>query len=54
MLGLPPNLLGSYLYGTQTHGQPIVGNIVILKLGRYVGEPGVVHWVSDKERKPTS
>ena len=42
LLGLPLDLLGSYLYGTQTHGQPIVGDIVILKLGYHAGEPDVV------------
>ena len=28
--GLPQNATGSLLYGTQMHGHPIVGNIVIL------------------------
>ena len=30
---LPMNIFGSYLYGTDTHGSPIVGNIVLLKEG---------------------
>lgn len=30
---LPMNALGSYLYGTDTHGNPIVGDIVLLKEG---------------------
>lgn len=30
---LPMNVLGSYLYGTDTHGSPIAGNIVLLKEG---------------------
>jgi len=31
--GLPANLTGCLLYGTPTHGSPIVGNIVIMKEG---------------------
>ena len=31
--GLPLNVAGSILYGTPTHGSPIVGNIVIMKEG---------------------
>lgn len=30
---LPMNVLGSYLYGTDTHGSPIAGDIVLLKEG---------------------
>ena len=30
---LPMNVFGSYLYGTDTHGSPIAGNIVLLKEG---------------------
>ena len=30
---LPMNVLGSYLYGTDTHGSPIAGNIVLLREG---------------------
>ena len=30
---LPMNVLGSYLYGMDTHGSPIAGNIVLLKEG---------------------
>lgn len=33
LLGLPLNLLGSILYESFRHGNPIVGNIVILKEG---------------------
>lgn len=33
LLGLPLNLFGSILYGTARHGNPIVGDIVILKEG---------------------
>ena len=28
--GLEPNLVGSYLYGTDEHGHPIVGNILLI------------------------
>lgn len=40
--GLPMNTIGSILYGTQIHGQPIVGNIVIMKEGWVNGEPDIV------------
>lgn len=30
---LPMNLIGSLWYGTQHHGHPIVGNIVVMKEG---------------------
>lgn len=42
LLKLPMNMLGSILYGTKVHGQPIVGNIVLVKDGYYDGEPDVV------------
>lgn len=42
LLKLPMNMLGSILYGTKVHGQPIVGNIVIVKDGYYDGEADVV------------
>ena len=29
--GLPINSVGCYLYGTDTHGHPICGNIIIMK-----------------------
>lgn len=38
LLGLPLNPLGSVLYETFLHGNPIVGNIVILKEGFVEGE----------------
>ena len=31
LLELPINLIGSYLYGSAFHGNPIVGNIIIMK-----------------------
>lgn len=36
------NLTGSLLYGFQIHGQPIIGNIVIMKEGYTNGEPDIV------------
>jgi hypothetical protein len=45
---LPHNLYGSYLYGTEVHGNPIVGDIVILKEGFVNGEPDLVG-LSDEE-----
>lgn len=42
LLGLPVNRLGSFLYGTHWHGQPIVGNVLIVKDGHWNGEPNVI------------
>ena len=42
LLQLPMNLIGSALYGTGSHGNPIVGNIVLLKDGYRDGEPDIV------------
>lgn len=36
------NLVGSYLYETDKHGQPIVGTIVLMKDGYRDGEPDIV------------
>lgn len=36
--GLPLNPMGSCLYGTRLHGQPIVGTIVLVKDGYVNGE----------------
>lgn len=33
ILGLPINVFGSFLYGTDTHGWPIAGNAVLMKEG---------------------
>lgn len=35
---LPLNVFGSILYGTHTHGNPIVGNIVIMREGMVNGD----------------
>lgn len=48
LLGLPMNRLGSELYGTPRHGQPIVGDVVFLKDGYDGGEPDVVGMTEDE------
>lgn len=45
---LPLNLYGSYLYCTEAHGNPIVGDIVVLKEGFVDGEPDLAG-LSDEE-----
>lgn len=40
--GLSRNLVGSFLYGTDLHGEPVVGNIVIMKDGYRNGEHDIV------------
>lgn len=46
---LAPNKAGSLMYGTQFHGHPIVGDILIIKKGlNYDGEPDYVP-LSEKE-----
>jgi hypothetical protein len=42
LLDLEVNALGCVLYGTLAHGHPIVGDIVIMKLGIVNGEPDLV------------
>lgn len=42
LLDLPLNYVGSYFYGTDQHGEQIVGNIVIMKDGYRGGEPDIV------------
>ena len=42
LLDLPLNYVGSYFYGTDQHGEPIVRNIVIMKDGYRGGEPDIV------------
>lgn len=51
LLGLPVNQLGSKLYGTPLHGQPIVGDVVFLKDGYDGGEPDVVGMTEDEARR---
>ena len=40
--GLSQNALGSFLYGTPIHGEPIVGNIIILQEGFVNGERDII------------
>ena len=42
LLGLALNSIASILYGVMQHGQPIVGNVVIMKEGIVDGEPDIV------------
>ena len=48
LYGLPRNETGCFLYGTDIHSQPIVGNVIILKLGYFEDEPDVIG-MSDEE-----
>lgn len=48
---LPLNWIGSELYGTPKHGQPIVGNAIFLKDGYHGGEPDVVGMTEDEARR---
>ena len=51
LLGLPMNRLGSELYGTPKHGQPIVGDVVFLKDGYYRGEHDTVGMTEDEAQR---
>lgn len=42
LLDLPLNHIGSFYYGTDKHGAPIVGNIVIMKDGYRDDGPDIV------------
>ena len=48
LLNLPINLLGSVLYGTFQHGQPIVGNVIFLKEGYHGGDPDVIGMTAEE------
>lgn len=48
LLDLPFNLIGSVLYGTPQHGQPIVGNVIFLKEGYRNGELDVVGMTAEE------
>ena len=48
--GLPQNALGSALYGTSIHGEPIVGNIIILQEGFVNGEWDIIGLDDDLAR----
>lgn len=51
LLNLPLNLIGSVLYGSFKHGQPIVGNVIFLKEGYHGGEPDVVGMTADEAQR---
>ena len=51
LLGLPMNRLGSELYGTPKHGQPIVGDNVFNKDGYHEGEPDTVGMTEDEAQR---
>ena len=43
LLKLPMNIFGSFIYGTDYHGNPILGDIVLLKEGiNSDGEPDIL------------
>ena len=42
IMNLPTNQIGSYWYGTDVHGYPIVGDIIVMKDGYTNGEPDIV------------
>ena len=48
--GLPLNTLGSFLYGAPIHGEPIVGNIIILQEGFVNGEWDIIGLDDDLAR----
>ena len=48
--GLPLNTLGSALYVTPIHGEPIVGNIIILQEGFVNGERDIIGLDDDLAR----
>lgn len=48
--GLPLNVLGSALYCTPIHGEPIVGNIIILQEGFVNGERDIIGLDDDLAR----
>ena len=52
LLGLDENRVGCYLYGTDIHGAPIVGNIIIMKeaVVNDLGERDIVG-LADREVK---
>ena len=48
---LPLNLVGSFFYQTHIHGQPIVGNIILMKDGYRDGERDIVGLEEDEAEK---
>lgn len=49
LLDLDLNTIGSWLYGTDRHGQPIVGNVMIMKDGRNEYGEGDIFGLDDQE-----
>lgn len=49
--GPPLNTVGSYFYQTHIHGQPIVGNIILMKEGYRDGERDIVGLEEDEAEK---
>lgn len=49
--GLPLNEFGSVLYGTQFHGSPIVGNIVIMQESSRNGDIDIVGLSDDEAER---
>lgn len=48
---LPLNMVGCFLYKTHEHGCPIVGNVILMKLGFRDGEPDIVGLEEDEAEK---
>lgn len=48
---LPMNMVGSFFYQTHIHGQPIVGNIILMKDGYRDGERDIVGLGEDEAEK---
>lgn len=48
---LPFNLVGCFLYQTHIHGQPIVGNIILMAEGYRNGERDIVGLEEDEAEK---
>ena len=48
---LPFNVVGSFFYQTHIHGQPIVGNIILMKDGYRDGERDIVGLEEDEAEK---
>lgn len=42
LIGLPINVVGSSLYGYESHGDPIMGDIVLMKEGIRNGDPDII------------
>lgn len=51
LLDLPLNAIGSLWYGTLQHGQPIAGNIVVMKEGITEEGPDIVGLMPEEIRK---